>query len=356
MLKIIFKTPLYKSFRRFGFPRMMPINYTVSVTNRCMSRCKTCNVYENLVKDLTLEEYEKIFRQIGKGPYWFTFSGGEQFQRKDFADIVKTAYKYCKPKIINIPCNGILHNVIPETVQEIVTSCPESRIILNLSLDEVGERHDEIRGFKRNWELAMATYKELKKIKAKNFELGIHTVISKHNVKRFPEIYKELIKLDPDSYITEIAEKRIELGTMNEDITPSLEDYRRAIHFLKANTKSFKGFSKIIQAFRSNYYDFVIEVLKKETQVLPCFSGFASAQVSPDGEVWPCCIRGDTMGSLRDHNYNFKKIWFTSEKAKQIRQSIKNKECHCPLANAAYTTMFHNWKTLFKVGMKVIRS
>ena len=76
MLKIIFKTPLYKSFRRFGFPRMMPINYTVSVTNRCMSRCKTCNVYENLVKDLTLEEYEKIFRQIGKDPYWFTFSGG----------------------------------------------------------------------------------------------------------------------------------------------------------------------------------------------------------------------------------------------------------------------------------------
>ena len=355
MLKIIFKTPLYKSFRRFGFPRMMPMNFTVSVTNRCMSRCKTCNVYENLVDDLKLEEYEKIFRNVGKGPYWFTFSGGEQFQRKDFVDIVKSAYKHCRPKIINIPCNGILANIIPGKVRDIVNSCPESRIILNLSLDEVGEKHDEIRGFKKNWELAMKVYKELKEIKADNFELGIHTVISKHNVKRFPEIYTELIKLNPDSYITEIAEKRVELGTMDEDITPGLEDYRRAINFLLHNSKSFKGFSKVIQAFRKHYYEFVINVLKHETQVLPCFSGFASVQISPDGEVWPCCIRGDVMDKLRDYNYNFRKVWFEGKNCKKIRTSIKKKECHCPLANAAYTTMFHNWKTLFKVGLRVLK-
>ncbi|MAG52815.1 MAG: radical SAM protein [Nanoarchaeota archaeon] len=334
----------------------MPINYTVSVTNRCMSRCKTCNVYENLVDDLKLEEYEKIFSGIGKGPYWFTFSGGEQFQRKDFVDIVKSAYKHCKPTIINIPCNGILANIIPGKVRDIVENCRDSRIILNLSLDEVKEKHDEIRGFKRNWELALKTYKELKEIRNDNFELGIHTVISKHNVKRFPEIYKELIKLNPDSYITEIAEKRVELGTLDEDITPSMEDYRKAINFLLANSKSFKGFSNVIQAFRKNYYQFVIDVLKHEKQILPCYSGFASAQISPDGEVWPCCIRGDVMGSLRENNYNFSKVWFDGPGSKRIRESIKNKECHCPLANAAYTTMLHHWKTMFKVGMRVVRS
>jgi MoaA/NifB/PqqE/SkfB family radical SAM enzyme len=356
MLKILFKTPLYKSFRTFGFPKVMPLNYTVSVTNRCMSRCKTCNVYENLVDDLTLSEYDKIFSKIGKGSYWFTFSGGEQFQRRDFVEIVKSAYKHCRPRIINIPCNGILFRVIPEKVKSIVEGCPESTIILNLSLDEVGEKHDELRGFKRNWEFAMETYKELKKIKNKNFELGIHTVISKNNVKRFPEIYTELIKLNPDSYITEIAENRIELGTMNEDITPELKDYMRAINFLLSNSKSFKGFSKIIQAFRKHYYEFVIDFLKYETQVLPCYSGFASVQISPDGEIWPCCIRGDVMGRLRDKDYDFRKIWFGNEKAEKIRTSIKNKECHCPLANAAYTTMFHNWKTLFKVGLKVLKN
>jgi len=226
---------------------------------------------------------------------------------------------------------------------------------LNLSLDEVGEKHDVIRGFKRNWEFAMETYKELKKIKNDNFELGIHTVISKHNVKRFPEIYKELIKLKPDSYITEIAEKRIELGTMNEDITPSMEDYRRAINFLRFNTGKAKGFSKIIQAFRENYYQFVINVLKHEKQVLPCYSGFSSVQISPDGDIWPCCIRGDVMGGLRENNYNFKKVWFEGVNAKRIRESIKNKECYCPLANAAYTTMLNDWKTLFKIGLKVVR-
>ena len=155
---------------------------------------------------------------------------------------------------------------------------------------------------------------------------------------------------------SEIAEKRVELGTMNDDITPSLEDYRKAINFLLANSKSFKGFSKIIQAFRKNYYEFVINVLKYETQILPCYSGFASVQISPDGEIWPCCIRGDVMDDLRGNDYDFRKVWFYGTHSKRIRKSIKDKECHCPLANAAYTTMLHNWRTLFKVGIRAIKN
>ena len=38
--------------------------------------------------------------------------------------------------------------------------------------------------------------------------------------------------LEPDSYITEVAEQRVELGTMGLPITPTAEQYAAAARFL----------------------------------------------------------------------------------------------------------------------------
>jgi hypothetical protein len=48
-------------------------------------------------------------------------------------------------------------------------------------------------------------------------------------------------------------------------------------------------------------------------------------------------------------------VWFSSE-AERIRNSIRNKECHCPLANASYTNLLMNPRTLAKVGATVALS
>ena len=45
MVEILAKIPLYKLARATGWPRVLPLNLTVSVTYRCNSRCLTCNVY-----------------------------------------------------------------------------------------------------------------------------------------------------------------------------------------------------------------------------------------------------------------------------------------------------------------------
>ena len=63
---LLVKYPAYLGFRWFGWPRVNPISLTVSLTFYCNHRCKTCDVYDNVVEDLTLEEYEKTFRSIGK--------------------------------------------------------------------------------------------------------------------------------------------------------------------------------------------------------------------------------------------------------------------------------------------------
>ncbi len=334
----------------------MPINVTVSLLNSCNSRCMTCNIYEKKVNNLKVDEYDKIFASMGESPYWFTMSGGEPFLRKDIVDICKIAYEHCKPSILNIPTNGSLNEIVPDRVEQIVRNSPGTEIIINLSLDEIGEAHDNIRGFPGNWERAMKTYKALEKIRNyPNFTLGIHTVISNFNVDRFPEIYKELIKMDPDSYITEIAEERVELGTIGEPIMPDHKKYSPAIDFLISEMKKNKltGIAKIARAFRYEYYELVKNFLIKNEQIIPCFAGIASCQISPDGNVWPCCIRADSMGNLRDHDYDFVKVWHGTDGGK-IRKSIKNRECACPLANASYTNLLISPLSLSKVVGRLV--
>jgi len=334
----------------------LPVNITLSLLYSCNSRCKTCNVYEKKVSNFTVDEYEKTLAGLAETPYWFTLSGGEPFLRKDIVDICKVVYETSKPGIINIPTNGSLFHVIPEKVEQIVRQSPDTEIIINLSLDEIGESHDKIRGFSDNWRRAMETYRALKELQSyPNFTLGIHTVISNFNVKRFPEIYKELIKLKPDSYITEIAEERVELGTIDTGITPDFEAYSNAIDFLISETQKTRvnGMAKIARAFRLEYYEMVKKYLLNPTQIIPCYAGVVSAQISPDGHVWPCCIRADSMGNLRDHNYNFEAVW-NSASANEIRCSIKSKECACPLANAGYTNLLLHPSSMIKISSRLL--
>ena len=338
-------------------PLMLPVNITVSVSYRCNSRCKTCNVWLLPNDDFTIEEWDRTFQSLGQAPYWFTFSGGEPTLRKDLPEMVASAYRHCKPGIINIPTNGIQDKIIPGRIEQILQTCPESEVIVNLSLDAYGLKHDHIRGVRGNWERSMRTYAAFKELKSryKNFTLGIHTVISNFSVEHFPELCEYVEReLKPDSYITEIAEERVELDTVGLGITPTAEKYSVAIDKLVEALRDQKvtGISRVTQAFRREYYEIVKRTLREHRQIIPCMAGVASAQIAPNGDVWTCCIRAESMGNLRDYDYNFAQVWQTA-KANELRRSIKARECYCPLANASYTNMLTHVPTLVKVASKV---
>ncbi|HEX9030082.1 MAG TPA: SPASM domain-containing protein, partial [Anaerolineales bacterium] len=159
-----------------------------------------------------------------------------------------------------------------------------------------------------------------------------------------------------DQFITEIAEPRVELDTVGLPITPDREAYAQAIDRLIAHVEQhrYHGIARVTEAFRVEYYKLVKRILDKEDQVIPCYAGWASAQIYANGTVWPCCVRADELGNLRDVGYDFGAIWF-GEKIKEVRRSIAARECHCPLANASYTNMLHDIPTLARVGTKVLK-
>ncbi len=347
----------FKSYRRFGFPRVLPMNMTISLTSKCNSLCKTCWIgrrYRSNPKisknDLSLKEFEKIFKNMNYRLHWLILSGGEPFLRDDIVEICKLAYRHLKPKIIVIPTNGIVD--CSSKVERILQICKQSKVTINLSLDGIGKKHDEIRGIDKNFLRAMETYKNLKKLKKyKNLELGVHTVVSKFNYRDIEEIYNFVVKnLKPDSYITEIAEERFELDSKGKGITPNYEEYSKAIDFLISKIKDKKS---IKQRFRLEYYKMVKEMLKKNRKVVDCYAGIASGHINFNGDVWFCCVNGGKIGNLRENNYDFRKIWF-SKKAEEERKKIRKGNCFCPLASASYSNLMLDEKSVLKILKKFI--
>ncbi|MEZ4599387.1 MAG: radical SAM protein [Syntrophotaleaceae bacterium] len=326
------------------------MSLTISPSFRCNSSCRTCNVYKKDSAEISVEEWKKVFLSLGKSPFWITISGGEPFLNDKLGDIACLFYNICRPSIINIPTNGLLVSKIPDVVRRIGTHCCDSAVVVNVSIDALGPFNDDIRGVHGSYDKAIESILALKSLQLPNLSVGIHTVISRFNVEEIPSIYKTLRALNADSYITEIAEERVELDTIGACISPDSDLYFEAADFLvnQLQKEHFSRLGKITRIFRIEYYHLIKRILRERRQVIPCYAGFASAQIAPDGDVWGCCIRAESMGNLKNVNFDFKKIWF-GERAEQIRGSIKAGECHCPLANAAYTNMLHDPRSLLRV-------
>src|SRR6266700_2182469 len=359
MLEVLPKVAKMQASYALGKPLALPMNLTISVSYRCNSRCKTCNVWQRPNDDFTIEEYDKTFESVGRDAFWFTFSGGEPTLRKDLPEMVEAAYRHCRPGIVNIPTNGIQDKIIPGRIERVLQAAPGSDVIINLSLDGVGTKHDEVRGVKGNFERAMRTYAGLKALKAryKNFTLGIHTVVSNFNIDEFDNIRKFVLEeLKPDQFISEIAEERVELDTVGMGITPPQDKYSAVIERLQEDIRNenSQGVARITQAFRQRYYDIVKRTLVEKRQIIPCMAGISSAQIAPNGDVWTCCIRAESVGNLREHDYDFGSTWRTA-KANELRRSIKAGECYCPLANASYTNMLCHTPTLASVALNVAK-
>ena len=342
---------------RMGFmqaPR--PINLTFSVTNMCQSRCKTCSIWRlyktdasRLKDELSLDEIEKVFASMGE-VYFFNISGGEPFLRRDLPEIVRAACEHLKPSVIHTPTNALTPSLIEEKVAEILEIIQSSGravpFTIKPSLDGVGEVHDELRGVPGNFEKVLETVSRLKKMQERypNLEIGLGTIISKLNLSRVGEAARFARKMGVDSYISEIAEQRAELFNLGQAITPTAEEYEGAIDEFNAELMAGgierKPISGITLAFRQVYYRYAVRIMKEKRQVLPCYAGITNVHISPYGDVWPCCILGydKPMGNLRSTGYDFLRVWHSRE-ADDVRRFITGGQCHCPLANQAYSNI-----------------
>src|SRR5258708_8522203 len=107
-LPLVARLAGYRAAHATGTAPQLPVNLTVSVTYSCPSRCATCDIWQKKVDDMSVDEYGRVFPTLEKVPVWVTLSGGGQFVRADFHEVVQLLRTQIKLNIINIPLTVVI--------------------------------------------------------------------------------------------------------------------------------------------------------------------------------------------------------------------------------------------------------
>jgi len=351
----------------FQVGKPLPDNITISITRACQSACLTCDcgfdTRKGLVKineELSLDEWLQIIDNIDWKLAFLTISGGEPSMSRNLEAVALAFAEQTRPDFVTIPTNALTPDLVLSKVEHILDKSPsQTKWHINVSVDGIGEVHDHVRGVKGNFEKCLKTIDGLITLRSRypNLRVGVHTVVSTYTVNTIEDTVNYFKKFPLDNQISEIAEERVELGTIGRPITP-FQNYASVIPFLK-QALGDREEGSIRRSLRRSYYDMVGKwVQEPNRQHVPCTAGVASCHITEKGDLTCCCVRWvarGLIGNLREANYDIKRLWFT-EQAKKIRRSIKNQECACPLASAAYSSMLMSPRTLLKIAKDYVLS
>jgi len=326
----------------------MPAYMVFFITDACNAKCKHCLLADGAhpgwetpsmqfkKQELSLEEIDKVTASMGKSLMFLLPTGGEPFLRKDIGEIVKIFYKNTGVRNVGIPTNGSTTARTLKIVEDVLKSCPDLDFGVDVSLDGVGALHDEIRVFPGLFERSIQTYKELKKL-AKHypkFNVNVETTVSSHNDKFLMENYAWFRReLEVDNVFTLLTR-----GSPKESIAKffDVKLYEEYADLIEKDMKSgsLSGydtfpFADIINAKRIVRHRLIAEIAKTNSYQIPCYAGSLGACMFANGDILPCELLIDRkLGNVRDHNYDFKKIWY-GQKADEARTFIRDTKCFC---------------------------
>jgi len=326
-----------KAVKLFNKHNILPEYITFFVTNKCNARCEHCFYWKELnspLKELSLDEIEKIAQAIDEFSF-LVLTGGEPFLRDDLAKIVKIFYKTNNLRKANIMTNGSMPDKVSRVMKDIMVECPDLYMTLFVSLDEIGDRHDKVRGLEGIYKNALETITRLKEVQAAypRLSLGIALVYSSLNENKITDIYNHIkINIKPDT---------VNCAFVRGDLKNALLKTRNVDNFMKLQ-EMIKGdlihndlrgafdpiIGDLVNACKFESISQLARIVKEDKYFFPCYAGKINAVIYPGGDVFPCELLNDKMGNLREYNYDFKKIWF-SKRSGQIRKKIKKSKCYC---------------------------
>lgn len=317
----------------------MPIQLIFFVTTRCNAKCAHCFYWSELnnlsKKELSLEEVEKMSRTMGELLILY-LGGGEPFLRRDLPEIAETFYKNNNTRLVGIPTNAFLPEIMLPSIDRMCTLCPNANILINVSIDDIGKAHEDFRVVPGGWEKLMRTIngiKELKK-KHKNLAFGCNATFNALNQDKIKDIYTYLRdEIKPDSININLVRGKpkdphcsdIDIDKYNEVIAMLQRDLRNAD--MGYTTSSFQN---IINQNQIRTKDIISETYVDKKALVSCTASRLIGVLYPDGELFPCELLDSKfrIGNIREVDYDFKKLWF-SERNKEIAKWIVDTKCFC---------------------------
>ena len=263
------------------------------VTFVCDARCNMCSNWTrgNRKEDMSLEQIEQVF----DSPLWkhienASISGGEPTTRNDLVDIVRVLIdKLPRLRKLTLNTTGLTpHRGIP-MLTKIVQMCHERGVIFStrVSVDGVGDMHNEVRRVKRGFDKAEQTIAAMKELqKTYPFNFGISTTIFSMNLDDADNIlaWARREKLDIVFNMVRFTEAMLGNADLAKDIKPVNEEEQRMRQFFLDRVRH----DPLLDGQNYIYMHYADMIANGYHRTAPCPFQTQGVMLNPDGGMFFC--------------------------------------------------------------------
>ncbi len=332
------------------------------VTSRCNSLCRTCFYHNELNQpgDMTFDQIEKVSRTMPSiTDLWL--SGGEPTLRHDASEIIDTFVRNNGVRRLIIPTNGLVKSRVIEIVDAALGRHSSLEMYLNVALDGYGETHDRIRGVPGHWEKTLDCIESLYPLKQKfgdRFRLNVNTVVCADNydeIEKLGEFMWEKFHLDGQYFNIVRGETLVgeEIKQVPAEILPRMYGYvaqltKRYGDRMFAADDAAKRFVKnvaYVGTITTHYRTQNSNFAKSTAWPFACTAGETIAVIDYNGDVRACELR-EKFASLKDHDYDFGKLWAAQERQTELKAIDGGQTCWCTHVCFIHDSMRHSRRAL----------
>ncbi|HKZ80636.1 MAG TPA: radical SAM protein [Pyrinomonadaceae bacterium] len=296
------------------------------INSICNMKCEHCFYWQNLNRpdDLSFDEMVDLSHQLGRIEN-LNLSGGEPFLRKDFGPICRQFIRHNKVKEIYVPSNGYFTERTVEQIRETLKEESLRLFVIELSLDGMPEFHDKFRVTRNSFKRAMETYDALVDLQQEDPRLQIHSIstATADNMDEIRCLTTFLFERCPKMAHHNLA--LIRGDRKNPSLQgPKLAEYVELAEYVKRlwAPREQRRYGSVVEPMLQWAK---VKTAEEQTQVIPCKAGVLSTVIYSNGDVSVCEAHAP-LGNIRDRS--FREIWYSDE-ARQLRASIRAKECYC---------------------------
>lgn len=317
--------------RLFGTPPYL----ILFVSDSCWMSCGHCwftrQWKERRLQGARLEvaDYERLARSIR----WLAFlsiTGGEAFARPDLLAIVRAFVRGTRLARYQIPTSGYLTDTILQSTEQLLREHRRLPFRVDVSLDGTRDTHDAIRGVTGGFERACATIRELNRLCTAYpwFDVGVISTISRQNQSEVAELAQVVDSVHPlGEWMVNLirGEPRDPTAT---DV--SLEAYREAHELIRLRPRRHRGHfgAGWLSAKNVVRRRMILENAAGAGKGGGCAAGSLAGVIHTDGSVWSCEMLEESLGNLKDYEFDLRRLW-ESEPARRQRRWIQDSRCQC---------------------------
>lgn len=319
-----------------------PFKLTLIVTWTCDARCRMCNIWQRPKEGvMTVEEVDRFF---AKNPWfsWVNVSGGEIWTRPDAGDLFAAIVVRSKDLyLLDFPTTGQqTEKIVPGVERILAARVP--KLLVTVSLDGPPATHDDVRGRKGAFDNAMATFRALRKLRSRRFDVFLGMTLSSFNQGRIFDTFESVKAVVPDA----------ELRELHVNVAQESAHYYQNEGMGRTEAAATTELARFVDArgrrlhpvayLERRYQELVPGFLASGRTPLPCKALASSVFVDARWNVYPCSMYDAPLGNLRDNGFDLDAVW-NAEKTVRLQSEIESRKCpNCWTPCEAYQTILGN--------------